>query len=82
MPLHDHPNMAVFFRLIFGSLSYTSFDKTDQKFKYNDFSQDEYFEMLTEKKSVRARKSKRMNLNGGDLLFVRPSNNNMHEFVA
>ena len=42
MPLHDHPNMAVFFRCMFGKLRYESFDKLEHKFKYNDFSSDEY----------------------------------------
>ena len=31
MPLHDHPNMSVFFRLVFGQLEYTGFDKLDSK---------------------------------------------------
>ena len=35
MPLHDHPNMSVYFKLMFGKLSYQSFDKVDNKFKYN-----------------------------------------------
>ena len=38
MPLHDHPNMSVYFKLMFGSLEYTSYDKIDNKFKYNQFS--------------------------------------------
>ena len=42
MPLHDHPNMSVFFRLVFGNLAYRAYDKTDDKFKYNDFTEDEY----------------------------------------
>ena len=42
MPLHDHPNMCVFFRMMFGKLSYKSFDKVDDKFKYNRFSNNEY----------------------------------------
>lgn len=40
MPLHDHPNMSVFFRLVFGQLHYTGFDKIEDKYKYNDFSDD------------------------------------------
>ena len=35
MPLHDHPNMSVYFKLMFGKLSYNSFDKIDKKFQYN-----------------------------------------------
>ena len=35
MPLHDHPNMSVFFKLMFGQLQYTSYDKIESKFKYN-----------------------------------------------
>lgn len=82
MPLHDHPNMSVFFRLIFGELSYRSYDKLDEKFKYNDFVEDEYQEILRSKQKVSAKKSRLMTLKTDDLLFVRPSTNNMHEFVA
>ena len=82
MPLHDHPNMSVFFRLVFGNLSYRAYDKIDEKFKYNDFVDDEYHEILEAKTRVMAKKSKLMNLKTDDLLFVRPSTNNMHEFVA
>lgn len=46
MPLHDHPNMSVYFKLMFGKLSYNSFDKVDQKYIYNQFSNDEYSELL------------------------------------
>jgi quercetin dioxygenase-like cupin family protein len=42
MPLHDHPNMCVFFRMMFGKLNYKSYDKIDEKFKYNQFSINEY----------------------------------------
>ena len=42
MPLHDHPNMCVFFRMMFGKLKYRSYDKIDEKFKYNKFSLLEY----------------------------------------
>ncbi len=35
MPLHDHPNMCVFFRMMFGRLNYRAYDKIDEKFKYN-----------------------------------------------
>ena len=82
MPLHDHPNMSVFFRLVFGSLDYRSYDKVDEKFKYNDFSCAEYEEMIESRQRVMAKKSKPMKLKTDDLLFVRPSTNNMHEFVA
>jgi len=82
MPLHDHPNMSVFFRLIFGSLDYRSYDKVDEKFKYNNFVDDEYHEILSSKKRILAKKSRAMSLKTDDVLFVRPSVNNMHEFVA
>lgn len=82
MPLHDHPNMSVFFRLVFGGLEYEAYDKLDCKFKYNDFSSCEYEEMLSEKRQVVAAKSHCMNLKGGAVMFVRPSSNNMHQFVA
>ena len=82
MPLHDHPNMSVFFRLVFGQLKYRAYDKLDSKFQYNDFVEDEYEELLHSKKRILARKSRLMTLREDDLLFVRPSRNNMHEFVA
>ena len=52
MPLHDHPNMSVFFRLLFGKLNHRGFDKVDEKFKYNRFSNDEYTEFLETKKEI------------------------------
>ena len=52
MPLHDHPNMCVFFRMLFGKLNYKSYDKIDDKFKYNQFSLGEYQEMLERKQSI------------------------------
>jgi len=82
MPLHDHPNMAVFFRLVFGELNYVSYDKLDDKFKYNDFADDEYAEMLDVGKRIKAKKSKPMSIKEGSMLYVRPSVQNMHEFVA
>lgn len=82
MPLHDHPNMSVFFRLVFGQLHYHSYDKLDEKFKYNDFGEDEYHELLENKHKILAKKSRPMTIKTDDLLFVRPSENNMHEFVA
>ena len=52
MPLHDHPNMCVFFRLMFGKLNFISYDKVDEKFKYNKFSSDEYMELLENKHTI------------------------------
>ena len=52
MPLHDHPNMSVFFRLVFGNLSYRAYDKIEDKFKYNDFVDDEYKEILDAKTRI------------------------------
>ena len=34
------------------------------------------------KKKISAKKSKLMNIKAGDLLYVRPSTNNMHQFIA
>ena len=82
MPLHDHPNMSVFFRMVFGKLNYRSFDKVDEKFKYNEFVDDEYQEILESKTRILAKRTRPMTLKTDDLLFVRPSLNNMHEFVA
>ena len=46
MPLHDHPNMSVFFRLVTGNLQYRAYDKVDDKYKYNDFASAEYWSYL------------------------------------
>ena len=74
MPLHDHPNMGVFFRLMDGELEYTSYDKLDPKFKYNDFAGDEYMEMIETKKRVSAKKTRKMKITPENkLLYVRPS---------
>ena len=81
MPIHDHPNMSVYFKLMFGKLNYTQFDKIDDKYKYNQFSNDEYEEILTTKKQVHANKRHNI-IEGGDLLLVRPSSGNMHKFIA
>ena len=55
MHLHDHPNMSVYFRLMFGSLNYRGFDKVNEKFKYNKFSNDEYAEILESKQVIEAK---------------------------
>jgi len=82
MPLHDHPNMSVFFRLVFGELKYHGFDKVDEKFKYNDFSHDEYLELLANKTAIKAKKTKQMILKKDAVMYVRPSFNNLHTFEA
>jgi hypothetical protein len=58
MPLHDHPNMSVFFRLVFGELRYNGYDKLDEKFKYNEFSSDEYAELLANKTAIKAKRTR------------------------
>ena len=58
MPLHDHPNMSVYFKLMFGKLSYHSYDKVDDKFKYNRFSEDEHAELLESYSLIDAKKSR------------------------
>lgn len=82
MPLHDHPNMSVYFKLMFGKLSYYSYDKLDSKFQYNQFSYDEYSELLETNAVIDAKKSRKKQLNSGNLLLVRPSCGNMHKFYA
>ncbi len=62
MPLHDHPNMTVFFRLVFGELKYYGYDKLDDKFKYNQFSTNEYEELLNKKTTVKAKRTKLMTI--------------------
>jgi quercetin dioxygenase-like cupin family protein len=58
MPLHDHPNMSVYFRLLFGELNYTGYDKVEEKFRYNEFSSDEYEELLQTKAAIKAKKTR------------------------
>ena len=82
MPLHDHPNMSVYFKLMFGKLNYSTFDKVDSKFKYNQLSNDEYAELLETRAKIPAKKSKMKTLDQNNLLLVRPSCGNMHKFVA
>jgi len=82
MPLHDHPNMSVFFRLVFGELKYHGYDKIDDKFKYNDFSANEYSELLAKKTAIKAKRTKQMTLKKDALMYVRPSFNNLHQFIA
>lgn len=78
MPLHDHPNMSVFFRLVYGGLDYVGYDKIEEKFKYNQFSENEYAELLESKHTIQAKKTKQMKIQPDNLLYVRPSTNNMH----
>jgi len=82
MPLHDHPNMSVFFRLVFGELKYHGYDKIDEKFKYNNFSSDEYLELLAKKTAIKAKKTRQMTLQKDALMYVRPTFNNLHTFEA
>lgn len=82
MPLHDHPNMSVYFKLMFGKLKFYSYDKVEEKFKYNKFSNDEYEELIGTKAKVKATKSEAKILDQKNLLLVRPSVGNMHQFVA
>ena len=65
-----------------GNLHYRAYDKVDDKYKYNEFAVQEYDELLMNKEKITAKKSRKMNIKAGDLLYVRPSTNNMHQFVA
>ena len=82
MPLHDHPNMCVFFRLVFGELKYFGYDKVEDKYRYNEFSSDEYAEFLDTGKTIKAKRSRQMTIRPENMMFVRPSANNLHTFVA
>ena len=55
MLLHDHPNMCVFFKLQFGRLNYKSFDKVDDKFRYNKMSIDEHIDLVAKKDIIKAK---------------------------
>ena len=41
--------------MMFGRLNYRSYDKIDEKFRYNQFSLDEYHELLENKKRIGAK---------------------------
>lgn len=56
--------MCVFFRMLFGKLNYRSYDKIDSKFKYNDFSLDEYMELLEQKQTISAKLVNKTMLHG------------------
>ena len=62
MPLHDHPNMSVFFRLVMWNLHYRAYDKVDDKYKYNEFANEEDQELIMNKEKIQAKKSKMMNI--------------------
>lgn len=68
--------------MLFGKLNYKSYDKMDDKFKYNQFSMDEYSEIIESKKTISAKLVNKTVLHGSQFLMVRPSRNNLHEFVA
>ena len=82
MPIHDHPNMSVYFKLMFGKLAMTTYDKVDSKYRYNQLSNDEYDELLETKARITAKRSSLKMLDGKNMLLVRPSCGNMHQFVA
>ena len=42
MPMHDHPNKTVLFNMFYGKFQYTAYDKIDDKYRYNDFTEEEY----------------------------------------
>lgn len=64
MLLHDHPNMSVFFKLMFGKLDFYSYDKLEDKFRFNNFSLDEYQEYLETKKVIYAKQSNKTIVSG------------------
>lgn len=82
MPLHDHPNMCVYFRMLFGKLNYQSYDKVDERFRYNKFSLDEYYELIEQKKRIGVKLTTETTLSGPQFMMVRPSRNNLHQFIA
>lgn len=82
MPLHDHPNMSVYFKLMYGKLKYHAIDKVEPKYRYNDFSMDEYSEFLETKKTILAKRSSTKILDQQNMMLVRPSSNNLHTFTA
>ena len=47
--------MCVFFRMMFGRLNYRSYDKLDDKFRFNRFSLDEYHELIEKKSRIGAK---------------------------
>ena len=54
----------------------------DEKYQYNQFSNDEYDELIETKAKITAERSELKYLNKDDILLVRPSCGNMHKFVA
>lgn len=78
--LHDHPNMAVMLRMLYGKARYWGFDKIDQKFQHERISQDELSEMIETHKRVSIQPAMSTMLLGPNSLMMRPSFNNMHEF--
>lgn len=82
MPLHDHPNMCIFFQMFRGKLRYSNLDKLDSKFKYNRLTDSEYQEYLEQQREISAKINSSATLEGNQMLVVRPSVDNLHEFFA
>lgn len=83
MPLHDHPNMSVYFKLLFGELDYYSYDKVENKYRYNEFeSHQEYEKILNDNTVIDAKKSSLKVIRPGAFMLLKPSLGNMHSFVT
>lgn len=82
MPMHDHPNKVVLFNMFFGKFKYISYDKMEEKYRYNKFTEEEYEELIKNKTVIDAVVKKDLTYTGANQVLMTPSNNNVHEFTA
>lgn len=80
--MHDHPNKVVLFNMYFGEFEYISYDKLEDKYRYNQFTDEEYDQMTSSKFEIEAQIQKNFTIKGPNQLLMLPSSNNVHEFTA
>jgi cysteamine dioxygenase len=71
LPLHNHPNMFVISKVIWGSVLINCFDRTAN----NDKNLEEYDVFQAEEKE-------KLNLKINDIAILTPNKNNIHELIA
>lgn len=71
IPLHNHPDMFVISKVIWGSVLINCFDRKDQKDK-----------QLEEYDVFQANEKEKINLKINDIAILTPNKNNIHEVIA
>ncbi|CDW72186.1 uncharacterized protein STYLEM_1141 [Stylonychia lemnae] len=82
MYLHDHPNMAIYFQQIFGTMKIRCLDKINEKFQYNEISNDELLELTSSSKIISAKVSFNQVMKARASQVILPNRYNCHEMIA